>query len=144
MRLVSSPFNDLLRLQSELDTLLNRPAPGFTLGTSGAGVFPPVNVFRNTDGVVIRAELAGMKPSDITVTTERRRLTISGERKPEEGDRGAYHRRERSYGRFSRSVALPDDLDTERANAEFRDGVMTVTIPLVAAAKPRTIAVNAA
>jgi HSP20 family protein len=78
------------------------------------------------------------------VTSERRRLTISGERKPEEGERGAFHRRERSHGRFSRSVVLPDDLDTERANAEFRDGVMTVTIPLVAAAKPHTIPVKPA
>lgn len=143
--LLSHPFNDLLRLQSELEHLLNRPAPGYQLGTSGAGgVFPPVNVFRNPEGVVIRAELPGLKPEDITVTSERRRLTISGERKPEEGERGAYHRRERSWGRFSRSIVLPEDLDTERANAQFRDGVMTITIPLAEAAKPRTIAVNAA
>ena len=73
MRLVSNPFNDLLRLQSELDNLLNRPAPGYQLGASGAGgVFPPVNVFRNPEGVVIRAELPGLKPEDITVSSERR------------------------------------------------------------------------
>lgn len=144
MRLTSNPFNDLLRLQSELEHLLNRPAPGFQVGTSAAGVFPPVNVFRAPEAVVIRAELPGLKPDDITVTSEQRRLTISGERKPDDGERGAYHRRERSYGRFSRSIVLPEDLDYERANAEFRDGVMTITIPLVAAAKPRTIAVHAA
>ncbi|HEV7735221.1 MAG TPA: Hsp20/alpha crystallin family protein [Candidatus Binatia bacterium] len=144
MLLMSNPFNDLLRLQAELDNLHKRPAPGYQLGTSSAGVFPPINVFRNADGVVVRAELAGLRPEDITVTSERRRLTISGERKPDEGERGAYHRRERSHGRFSRTVVLPDDLDAEHANAQFRDGVMTITIPLVAAAKPRTITVKAA
>jgi HSP20 family protein len=143
--LLSNPFNDLLRLQSELEHLLNRPAPGYQLGTSGAGgVFPPVNVFRNPDGVVIRAELPGLRPEDIAVTSERRRLTISGERKADHGEGGAFHRRERSVGRFSRSVVLPEDLDTERANAQFRDGVMTITIPLAEAAKPRTISVKAA
>lgn len=144
MLLMSNPFNDLLRLQAELDNLLDRPAPGFLLGTSRPGVFPPINVFRNPEGVVIRAELPGLKPEDINVTTERRSLTISGERKPSEGEHGAYHRRERSHGRFSRTVALPDDLDTEHAQAAFRDGVMTITVPLAAAAKPRTITVNAA
>lgn len=143
MRL-SNPFNDLLRLQSELEHLLNRPAPGYQLGSGAGGVFPPVNVFRNPEGVVIRAELPGLAPGDITVTSERRRLTISGERKPDQGERGAFHRRERSVGRFSRSVVLPEDLDTERANAQFRDGVMTITIPLAEAAKPRTITVKAA
>ena len=68
--LLSNAFNDLLRLQTELEHLLNRPAPGYLFGTLGAGVFPPVNVFRNADGVVIRAELPGLKPEDITVTSE--------------------------------------------------------------------------
>lgn len=144
MLLMSNAFNDLLRLQAELENLQKRPAPGFVLGASSAGVFPPINVFRNPEGVVIRVELPGLRPEDITVTSERRRLTIEGERKRDEGEKAGYHRRERSWGRFSRSVLLPDDLDTERTAAHFRDGVMTITIPLVAAAKPRTIAVQAA
>jgi HSP20 family protein len=140
---MSTLMNELLRLQGELESLLRSPRSDFFFGPSTAGVFPPINVFRDKEGdVVIRAELPGVKPEDINVTVEVRRLTISGERRPESSENG-YHRRERPFGKFSRSIQLPDDLDIDRAEAKFSQGVMTLRIPRAAAAKARQISVRA-
>ena len=140
-----NPFNELLRLQHDLESLLNRPTSDVSFGPSATGVFPPVNVFRGRQGdVVIRAELPGVKPEDIEVTTEGRRLTINGERKADTSDNAAYHRRERPWGKFSRAIHLPADLDVEKAEARFHQGVMTLRIPRSQAAKPRPITVQAA
>jgi HSP20 family protein len=142
---VFNPFNELLRLQHDLESLLNQPTSDVSFGSSTAGVFPPVNVFHDQQGdVVIRAELPGVKPEDIEVTTEARRLTIKGERKADTTDRAAYHRRERAWGKFSRAIHLPADLDVEKAEAHFHQGVMTLRIPRAQAAKPRQITVKAA
>ena len=90
MAVFANPFNELLRLQHDLESLLNRPTSDVSFGSSAAGVFPPVNVFHDQQGdVVIRAELPGVKPEDIEVTTEARRLTIEGERKADTTDRAA-------------------------------------------------------
>src|SRR5262249_52977364 len=116
-----------------------------SFGPSAAGVFPPLNVFRDKEGdLVIRAELPGVKAEDIDVNCEARRLTISGERRPDTGDKAAYHRRELPWGKFSRAIHLPVDLDVEHAEARFHHGVMTLRIPRAQAAKPRQIAVQAA
>src|SRR5262249_34872728 len=140
-----SVFDELFRLQQEMDSLLHRPGSEFFYGPSAAGVFPPVNVFRDKQGdVVIRAELTGVAPGEVTVTVERRRLTISGERKAGAAENGGYHRRERPWGKFSRSIQLPNDLDVDRAQATFRNGVMTLRIPRAEAAKPRQINVQVA
>jgi len=144
MSFVTDAFNDLLRFQSEIDRLLRNPSAGFTAGLSGPGAFPPVNVFRSAEGVVIHAEMPGVAPEDVSVTCEGRRLTITGERKAPEAPRGGYHRRERPSGKFSRTLVLPEDLDAEHATAEVRHGVLTLHVPLAAAAKPRAITVKAA
>ena len=145
MAVFPNPFNELLRLQHDLESLLNRPTSDVSFGPSATGVVPPVNVFRDRQGdVVIRAELPGVKPEDIEVTTEGRRLTINGERKADTSDNAAYHRRERPWGKFSRAIHLPADLDVEKAEARFHQGVMTLRIPRSQAAKPRPITVQAA
>jgi HSP20 family protein len=136
------PVEGLLRLQDELDRFLGKPQ--FDLGLSGANVFPLVNVFTDGDGLVVRAEVPGIKPEQLQVQVEPGRLTITGERQQEAAQNGSYHRRERRHGRFSRTVQLPRDLDSEQAAAECRNGVLTVRIPKHAAAKPRQIEVRAA
>jgi len=145
MSVFSNAMNELLHLQHELDSLLRSPRTDLFSGPSAAGVFPPVNIFRNESGdAVIRAELPGVKPDSLSVTVERRRLTLRGERKPEGPENGGYHRRERAWGKFSRSMELPADLDVNHAEATFRNGVMTLRIPRAEAAKPRQITVHAA
>ena len=144
MSVFTNSVTELLRLQGQLDSRLRSPGSEFFFGPSAAGLYPPVNVFRDpNDNVVIRAELPGLTPEGITVTCEQRRLTLSGERTQESAENG-YHRRERPYGKFSRSIQLPVDLDIDHAEAKFNQGVMTLSIPQAAAAKPRQISVQAA
>jgi len=143
---MSSLMNELLRLQSSMESLLRSPrSEQLFFGPSTSGVFPPVNVFRTSEGdLVIRAELPGVKPEDFNLTAEGRRVTITGERKPETPEGVTYHRRERAAGRFSRSFQLPEDLDLENATATLSQGVMTLRIPRAAAARARQITVQAA
>lgn len=142
-RVSFDPFEQLLRLQQDLDRLFGRPFP--SMGLAGPSVYPLVNVFSDKEGVVIRAEVPGIKASDITLDIERGSLTLSGERKVEPPvQNGGYHRRERRAGKFSRTLRLPDDLDPQQATAELRDGVLTIRIPRSASARPRQIEVRAA
>jgi HSP20 family protein len=138
-------MNELLRLQQGLDSLQRAPLPDFFFGSPASGVFPAVNVFRDTGGdVVIRTELPGLRPEDIAINCEQHTLTISGERKAEQTEGGGYHRRERSSGKFSRSIRLPGDLEPSRAEATFTHGVLTLRIPRAEAAKPRQITIQTA
>ena len=143
MAVQGDPFADLVRLQEQLARLLGAPT-GSLLGGWPSGVYPPVNVFRTRDGAVVRAELPGIRPEDVSITVEGRQLTIGGERRPPDGEERGYHRRERAWGKFSRSVRLPDDLDLARVDAQCRNGVLTLVLPMAEAAKPRQIAVKAA
>jgi HSP20 family protein len=136
------PTESLLDLQRELDQFLRRPL-GFDWVAS-SGVFPPINIFNDKDGVVVRAEVPGIKPEDLSVNIERQTLVVSGERKRENGSAGSFHRRERRFGKFARSIYLPNDIDTDKATAQCRDGMLTVRIPKRAEAKPKQITVQAA
>jgi HSP20 family protein len=134
-------WNDLLGLQDELQRMLQTPG-SFFREPSARGVFPPLNVFRGPDGLIVRAEIPGVEPGDVSVTAEGRRLTITGERKPTSPNSGSYHRRERPYGKFSRTVTLPDDIDGARTTASLRNGVLTLTIPQHEGARARRIEVT--
>ena len=137
-----SPFAGLLELQDALAQAFDHPGLGLGRGPSAAGVFPPLNVFVDKDGgLVVRAEIPGVSPDQVHIQLEPQRLTISGERKPDAAGNG-YHRRERRFGRFSRSVQIPADLDPERATAEYREGLLTVRIEKSEAARPRKVEIR--
>jgi HSP20 family protein len=136
------PFAGLLELQNALAQALDNPDLGLGRGPSSASVFPPLNVFVDKGGaVVVRAEIPGVDPEGIQIQVEPQRLTISGER-ASDAESAAYHRRERRFGRFSRSVQIPADLDPEQATAQYRDGLLTVRIEKSAAARPRKVAIT--
>jgi len=138
------PVNALLRLQQELEHAFENPR-GLDLGISGRGVLPPVNVFRKDDDVVIRLEVPGFAPEELTVENRGQTLQVSGKRAvSEEPAEGAYHRRERMVGEFSRSIQLPRDVDPALAAASCKHGVLTVRVPARAEVKPRQIAVTSA
>jgi HSP20 family protein len=142
MALVSfDPVEGLLHLQEELDRFFGKPQ--FDLGLMGPNVFPSINVFTDGNGLIVRAEVPGIKPDQIRLQVEPGRLTVSGERTAVGGSQASYHRRERRSGTFSRTIQLPRDVDTEHAAAECRNGLLTVRIPRQAAAKPRQIDVRA-
>jgi HSP20 family protein len=136
----NDPFEGLLSLQSALGRLLENPAPPWSVGPSSRGVFPPMNVFADREGgLVVRAEAPGIDPGALDIKIEPQRLTIGGERAREDADGKGFHRRERRFGRFSRSIQLPADLDPEKATASYTDGMLTIRIQKADAARPRRI-----
>jgi HSP20 family protein len=137
------PVNALLNLQRELDRVFDKPL-GFDFGLSGRGVYPPVNVFSDKDGYVVKMEVPGMESEKLNVEAHGRTLTISGKREAAALQGGSFHRHERSGGEFSRSLQLPADLDLGRAEAAYKHGMLTIRIPKKEEAKPRQITIKAA
>lgn len=136
------PVNALLRLQGDLDRVFETPR-GWDPGVSGRGVHPPINVFRDAQGYVIKLEVPGYAPEDLTLESREQTLYVSGKRAaPEEPAGGSYHRRERQAAEFQRSVQVPRDLDPSRSEATCRNGVLTVRVPVREEARPRRIDVT--
>jgi HSP20 family protein len=135
------PFRDLFRLQDELSRAFGDDRIART-GES-VGWTPACDVYEDEEGVTLRFDLAGVDPKDVDVRFENGVLTVRGERKLEREDRkDHYHRVERPYGTFSRSFTLPGTVDADRIRAETRNGVLAVSLPTRAEAKPRAIQVK--
>jgi HSP20 family protein len=143
----SDPFRDFAQLQDRINRVFNdaygRNEEG--LMTSGAWV-PPVDIYQNGDHeVVLKAELPDMTREDIDITVDNGTLTIKGEKRlASEVKEEQYHRIERRYGAFSRSFTLPRAVDPAKVAADYRNGVLTVRLPLREEAKPRQIKVDVA
>jgi HSP20 family protein len=137
------PVGGLLTLQRELERVFDKPF-GFDLGPSGRGVFPPVNVFSDKDGYVVKLEIPGVPPENVNIEAEGRTLRISGKRDIVPPAEGSFHRRERGAGQFARSFQLPADVDTGRAEASYKHGILSVRVPKKEEAKSRQISIKAA
>jgi HSP20 family protein len=137
------PVGGLLTLQRELERVFDKPF-GTDLGPSGRGVFPPVNVFADKDGYVVKLEVPGIAPEDVNIEVEGRTLKVSGKREVPPPTEGSFHRRERGTGKFARSFQLPADVDLTRAEASYKHGVLSVRVPKKEEAKPRQITIKAA
>lgn len=108
-----------------------------------AGWHPVVDIFDEGNEVVLKAELPGIKKEEIHVEVENNMLTLRGEKKREDKlEKAGVYRSERVYGVFSRSFTLPGSVDPNKIEAAFKDGVLTVRLPKVEAAKPKQIAVK--
>ena len=107
---------------------------------------PPVDIYQDADKeVVLKAELPDMVREDIDITVDNGTLTIKGEKKfSADVKEEQFHRVERRYGSFSRSFSLPQTVDATRVSAEYKNGVLTVRLPLREEAKPRQVKVNVA
>lgn len=107
--------------------------------------FPPFNVWLNDDKAVITTELPGLNPEDIDVSVIGKVVTLKGSRKPEELKNGeSYHRRERWYGSFSKSIELPFNIETSQVTANFSRGILKLTLPRAEAEKPKKIEIKSA
>ena len=135
------PMNALQRLQEELERVFENPM-GFDLGASGRGVFPPVNVLSDKEGLIVRLEVPGISPENLSIEVSGRTLTISGKREPSAPAGAGFHRRERWTGEFSRSLQLPNDVDSSQTDASYKHGVLSLRIPKREEARPRQIAVT--
>jgi len=105
---------------------------------------PPFDILETENELVLKADLPDVDMKDVSIEIEQGTLTVKGERKFQrlDGKSAGYHRIERSYGEFMRCFALPDTVDTERVKADYKAGVLTVTLPKKEAAKPRTIKIE--
>jgi HSP20 family protein len=135
-------FADVDQVRREMLRLLDAVA-GDTFGDVGAGVFPPVNITQDNDNFYVRAEVPGLDAKELSISAMRNRLSLSGKREiPREKDRESYHRKERAEGTFSRIVTLPGEVDAERVEARYAEGILSLTLPKAEQAKPRQIAVR--
>ena len=134
-------FGRLSDLRDELDRLFE--APFGELGRSFDGWSPAMELVENKDNVVVKAELPGMKKEDIEVTLHEGVLSVTGERKSEhKEEEGGLYRTERSYGRFMRAIRLPAPVAGDKVKADYKDGVLTITLPKTEEAKPKQIDVK--
>jgi HSP20 family protein len=132
------PFREMTQLQNRFDRLFE------AVGGRQESWLPAVDVFDTKDAVVLKAELAGMDPDDIEIEVEDNVLTIKGERKFEEKvDEERYYRVERRFGSFQRSLALPQGVKSDEIEANYDEGILTVSVPKAEQEKPKRIEVQA-
>ena len=123
-----------------IDTFFNQDSGNEDV--SSRSWMPPVDIQETEDGYRLTAELPGMTKDDINITLENNVLRLSGERKFEKDvKKESYHRIERAYGTFGRSFVLPQQVSSDKVEAAFKDGVLTVTVPKAEQAKPRKITI---
>ena len=143
----SDPFREFAHLQDRVNRAFSDAYGHGDDGLTTPGTWvPPVDVFQNGDQeVVLKAELPDMTREDIDITVDNGTLTIRGEKKfSNEVKEESFHRIERRYGAFSRSFSLPQTVDPNRVSAEYKQGVLSVRLPLREEAKPRSIKVDVA
>jgi len=140
----SDPFRELFDLQRNINQLFesrvgNRGEEGVGLSTWT----PSVDIFEDEMSFLVKIELPEVLREDVKVNLNENNLSVTGERRLEnEEKREGYHRVERTYGQFYRSFTLPPNVNTEAINAEFKDGVLRLTLPKKEEAKPKQIEVQ--
>ncbi|HBX43060.1 MAG TPA: molecular chaperone [Deltaproteobacteria bacterium] len=140
------PFRDLSSIQERMNQIFEDAlarSRGREEGLRSGMWTPAVDIYENNDSVVVKAELPGVEKDQISVEVKDGILSLRGERKFEkEVKEESYHRIERSYGSFQRSFSLPVSVDQEKVTAQFKNGVLEVTLPKKEQAKPKQIQVN--
>jgi HSP20 family protein len=140
-----SVFAQFDRVRRELDDVFGSSGLPSSIRSVALGSAPPLNIGRTPKSVEVYAFAPGLDAAKIDVTLDRGVLRISGERVadvPENDAKTSVYARERSVGRFTRTVALPDDVDPAQVTASYRDGVLQVSIARKVAAQPKRIAVQ--
>lgn len=140
-----NPWTDFERMRSDFDSLFHRMSGEFP-GRGEATVYPALNISEDAQTIYVRAEIPGVKATDLDLSVEGDTLTISGERKTcaMADAKTSYHRREIDCGRFSRALTLPTRVNPDEINARCLNGILTVALPKAEDVKPRKIAITAA
>lgn len=138
------PVREMMTLREAMDRLFD---DAFTRPISlrdGGWASPAIDMYQTDDEVVVKAALPGFNADDVQINVTGEVLTIRGELKHEEERKEkAWHIREQRWGSFERSVALPTDVVADKANADFSNGILTITLPKAEEVKPKTITVKA-
>jgi HSP20 family protein len=137
------PIRELDSLQGDMNRLFDRFFEGRTANGMGRRWIPAMDLVETEDDLVLRGDLPGMSEEDVDIEIKDNVLTVSGERQAEHEDKGeGYHRVERAFGRFSRSLSLPQGIDPDKVEAKFEKGVLEVHIPKPAEAKPTRVQIG--
>ena len=137
------PVREMMTLREAMDWLFD---DAFTrpISMSGGPVVPAIDLYQNADEVVVKASLPGLKAEDVQISVTADVLSLRGEFKEEtEQNEKTYHLRENRYGVFERQVMLPIDVQTDKAKADFENGVLTIVLPKADTVKPKTISIKA-
>jgi HSP20 family protein len=136
-RIGVDPFLEMRRMQQEM----NQRLTGLSAGADRE--FPPINLWVGEDSVALTAELPGIAPDEVDLMVRENTLTLQGQREPRsEDEKVVWHRRERAYGSFSRTVQLPFRVDPERVETRFANGLLEVELHRPEADRPRKIQIK--
>jgi HSP20 family protein len=138
-------FADFEALQRQVEQLLGNRSWPSSIRAAGRGAFPAINMGVTADAVEIYAFAPGIDRTKLDVSVDRGVLTIAGERPnelPEESEKVSIYADERFGGSFKRAISLPDDADTSRIEADYRDGILRITVPKRENTKPRRVEVK--
>lgn len=136
--------SELGRMRDEMDRLFGRYASGGRRGWPTVSVFPAMNVWEDDQSFLVEAELPGLELSDLEILVNAGSLlTVKGQRREPEWQNGSWHRRERSFGAFARTLELPAPVDPDHVEASFKNGVLRIRLPKAEQARPRRIEVRA-
>jgi HSP20 family protein len=139
----SDPFYDIVSARDTMDRMLDNYFGRSALSFEGYGVID-LDMYQTDDEIVVEASIPGIKPEDINISIAGEVLTIKGEVGQEKETKNAdYHIQERRFGSFSRSVTLPTMVVADKAVADFKNGILKLTLPKAEEVKPKTISVKA-
>ena len=133
-------FDALSQFQQMLDS--SRSSGWLDAGPSAGGAYPPLNVFRKGDDVIIITEVPGVRKEDLQVQIKGNTVRIAGTKSVPYGEYASVHRRERLAGKFDRAITLPLEVDPEKAHAECRDGILALFLPRAEHNKPKSIVIS--
>jgi HSP20 family protein len=137
------PARELDSLQGDMNRLFDRFFEGRTTNGAARRWIPAMDLVETENDLVLRADLPGMTEEDIEIEVKDNVLTLSGERRSENEEKGeGFHRVERSFGRFQRSLTLPRGVDAGKVNARFDNGVLEVRVPKPEETKPTRVAIG--
>lgn len=137
------PVRDMMSLRNAMDQLFDSAFVGPNVAWQPETLGVAMDVIENPDKYVVKASLPGIKPEELEVTFNNNVLTIKGEVKEEkEVDEARYHLRERRYGAFARSFSLPTNVKSDAIQANYEQGVLTLTLPKAEEARPKKISVG--
>jgi HSP20 family protein len=135
-------LDDFRRLEAEMDQLLGRRAGPSGIRAVRRGTFPPINVGATPERIDVYVFAAGLDPKSLDISLQQNLLAVSGSRGVPVDQAADYYRRERFDGEFRRVITLPEDVDPDRVDAKYRDGVLQITVQRREASRPRQITVQ--
>jgi HSP20 family protein len=139
----ADPLSHLGSLRSAVDQMFGDYMGRTGVERSSGGVFPPLNITESENSLYVRAELPGVDVKEIDISATSDSITLRGERKiPQMSEETSYHQREREFGTFKRIINLPTKINTDKINASYKNGVLTVVLPKAEEVQPKQIKIK--